>query len=96
MTKVVYEIGPGRKSPAGAVDGTSEFLEDEDTRFEWSRGSGMPFVFYDTETTGTDTDFDQILQFAAIKTDDELNCPSSNALGRSTAWLNGGSGSLMV
>ena len=33
----------------------------------------MPFVFYDTETTGTETAFDQILQFAAIKTDDELN-----------------------
>ncbi|WPZ03949.1 exonuclease domain-containing protein [Blastomonas marina] len=33
----------------------------------------MPFVFYDTETTGTSTDFDQILQFAAIKTDDDLN-----------------------
>ncbi|MDE0041059.1 MAG: exonuclease domain-containing protein [Candidatus Poribacteria bacterium] len=33
----------------------------------------MGFVFYDTETTGTDTHFDQILQFAAIKTDYELN-----------------------
>lgn len=33
----------------------------------------MSFVFYDTETTGTDTDFDQILQFAAIKTDGDLN-----------------------
>lgn len=33
----------------------------------------MSFVFYDTETTGVDTKFDQILQFAAIKTDDELN-----------------------
>jgi exodeoxyribonuclease I len=32
----------------------------------------MPYVFYDTETTGTKTAFDQILQFAAIKTDDEL------------------------
>ena len=32
----------------------------------------MGFVFYDTETTGTDTYFDQILQFAAIKTDYEL------------------------
>ena len=32
----------------------------------------MGFVFYDTETTGTKTDFDQILQFAAIKTDHEL------------------------
>jgi exodeoxyribonuclease-1 len=33
----------------------------------------MPFVFYDTETTGIDTTFDQILQFAAILADDELN-----------------------
>ncbi len=32
----------------------------------------MSFVFYDTETTGTDTHFDQILQFAAIKTNYEL------------------------
>ena len=33
----------------------------------------MPFVFYDTETTGSDTFYDQILQFAAIRTDDALN-----------------------
>lgn len=33
----------------------------------------MGFVFYDTETTGIDTSFDQILQFAAIKTDEDLN-----------------------
>lgn len=33
----------------------------------------MGYVFYDTETTGTDTTFDQILQFAAIRTDDDLN-----------------------
>lgn len=33
----------------------------------------MPFIFYDTETTGTRTSFDQILQFAALKTDDDLN-----------------------
>ncbi len=32
----------------------------------------MAFVFYDTETTGVSTDFDQILQFAAIKTDEKL------------------------
>ena len=32
----------------------------------------MPYVFYDTETTGVSTAFSQILQFAAIKTDDEL------------------------
>jgi len=33
----------------------------------------MAFIFYDAETTGVDTAFDQILQFAAIKTDDDLN-----------------------
>ncbi|MGI3187082.1 exonuclease domain-containing protein [Nioella aestuarii] len=33
----------------------------------------MAYVFYDTETTGTDTTFDQILQFAAIWTDDDMN-----------------------
>ena len=33
----------------------------------------MPYVFYDTETTGIETTFDHILQFAAIKTDDDLN-----------------------
>ncbi len=33
----------------------------------------MAYVFYDTETTGTDSTFDQILQFAAILTDDDLN-----------------------
>jgi exodeoxyribonuclease-1 len=33
----------------------------------------MAFIFYDTETTGTDTFFDQVLQFAAILTDDNLN-----------------------
>jgi exodeoxyribonuclease-1 len=32
----------------------------------------MALVFYDTETTGTETFFDQILQFAAIKTDEDL------------------------
>ena len=30
-------------------------------------------VFYDTETTGLNRDFDQVLQFAAILTDDALN-----------------------
>ena len=32
----------------------------------------MSFVFYDTETTGTERVFDQILQFAAIRTDEDL------------------------
>src|ERR1043166_4646806 len=33
----------------------------------------MGLVFYDTETTGLDTRFDQILQFAAVHTDADLN-----------------------
>jgi exodeoxyribonuclease-1 len=33
----------------------------------------MALVFYDTETTGVDTFFDQILQFAAVQTDEALN-----------------------
>src|SRR4029079_1044062 len=33
----------------------------------------MTYVFYDVETSGTVTAFDQILQFAAIRTDDQLN-----------------------
>ena len=32
----------------------------------------MGLVFYDTETTGTSAAFDQILQFAAVFTDDQL------------------------
>lgn len=31
------------------------------------------FIFYDTETTGINSAFDQILQFAAILTDDQFN-----------------------
>ena len=33
----------------------------------------MSFVFYDTETTGVHKSFDQVLQFAAILTDSDLN-----------------------
>ena len=32
----------------------------------------MSFVFYDTETTGVDTTFGQILQFAAVRTDENF------------------------
>ena len=34
--------------------------------------AAVPYIVYDTETTGLDTTFDQILQFAAILADDEL------------------------
>jgi exonuclease I len=37
----------------------------------------MPFVFYDTETSGTNTAFDQVVQFAAVRTDDQ--CPGFSA-----------------
>ena len=33
----------------------------------------MGYIFYDTETTGLDAGFGQILQFAALVTDDDLN-----------------------
>ncbi len=33
----------------------------------------MAYIFYDTETSGLETEFDQILQFAAILTDDNFN-----------------------
>lgn len=33
----------------------------------------MAFIFFDVETTGADRSFDQILQFAAVLTDDDLN-----------------------
>lgn len=33
----------------------------------------MNYLFYDLETTGTDQYFDQIVQFAAVKTDSEFN-----------------------
>lgn len=42
----------------------------------------MQFVFYDSETTGTETSFDQILQFAAVRTNDalEIECPDTDTL----------------
>ena len=44
----------------------------------------MSYVFYDTETTGNKTAYDQILQFAAIRTDSELN-----ELGRTSGYRYG-------
>ena len=45
----------------------------------------MTFIFYDTETTGTNSAFDQILQFAAIKTDADLNEEGASLLALQTA-----------
>ena len=36
-------------------------------------GGLMTLIFYDTETTGLNSAFDQITQFAAIVTDDDYN-----------------------
>ena len=38
----------------------------------WGERGEMNYIFYNTETTGTNTAFDQILQFAAIYTDEHL------------------------
>ena len=52
----------------------------------WYRDLGgqqiMPFGFYDPETTSTDTSFDQIIQFGAIRTNDDLEIedPKNGAL----------------
>ncbi|TGS92704.1 exodeoxyribonuclease I [Mesorhizobium sp. M2D.F.Ca.ET.171.01.1.1] len=41
----------------------------------------MAFIFYDVETTGADRSFDQILQFAAVLTDDDLNVVDTFEIG---------------
>lgn len=57
----------------------------------------MTFIFYDTETTGTDTTFDQVLQFAAIKADDDLNiCDTFNIRGRLLPHVVPSPGALLV
>lgn len=53
-------------------------IESHFGRLPWddrlaNRQDAMTYIFYDTETTGKLPAFDQILQFAAIKTDAELN-----------------------
>jgi len=46
------------------------------------------FVFYDTETTGTNRDFDQVLQFAAILTDyDFKELDRFEIRGRMLPWV---------
>jgi exodeoxyribonuclease-1 len=46
------------------------------------------FVFYDTETTGLNTDFSQILQIALVFTDDDLNILATKKLAcRNSPWV---------
>ena len=55
------------------------------------------FVFYDTETTGLDKDFTQILQIALVFTDDDLNILSSKKLEcRTSPWVVPSPGALLT
>lgn len=57
----------------------------------------MSFIFYDTETTGIETYYDQILQFAAIVTDDDLNEQDSIDIRcRRLPWVVPAPGALLV
>ena len=46
---------------------------DNTVKKKMNRSLPTSFLFYDTETTGTQVCFDQIIQFAAIRTDTQLN-----------------------
>lgn len=55
------------------------------------------FVFYDTETTGRSKAFDQIVQFAAILTDDDLNpIEEINVRAKLLPWIIPSLGALRV
>jgi len=55
------------------------------------------FVFYDTETTGLDIEFCQILQIALVFTDDDLNILSSKKLEcRRSPWIVPSPGALFI
>ncbi|MCE9507928.1 MAG: hypothetical protein K8R48_06415 [Alphaproteobacteria bacterium] len=55
------------------------------------------FVFYDTETTGLDLDFSQILQIALVFTDDDLNILSSKKIEcRTSPWVIPSPGALLT
>lgn len=57
----------------------------------------MAYIFYDTETTGIETYYDQILQFAAIVTDDNLNeLDSINVRCKRLPWVVPAPGALLV
>lgn len=55
------------------------------------------FIFYDTETSGLDKDFSQILQIALVFTDDKLNILSSKKMEcRRSPWILPSPGALLT
>lgn len=57
----------------------------------------MTYIFYDTETTGLNSAFDQILQFAAVVTDDDFSIVEEvNLKGRRRPFIVPSPGALMV
>ncbi|HIB67219.1 MAG TPA: exodeoxyribonuclease I, partial [Phycisphaerales bacterium] len=57
----------------------------------------MTYIFYDTETTGLNSAFDQILQFAAIVTDDDFSIVEEvNLRGRRRPFILPSPGALMM
>lgn len=62
-----------------------------------SEGAGHVFIFYDTETSGLDKDFSQILQIALVFTDDNLNILSSKKIEcRRSPWVVPSPGALLT
>lgn len=62
-----------------------------------SEGAGTVFIFYDTETSGLDKDFSQILQIALVFTDDNLNILSSKKVEcRRSPWVVPSPGALLT
>lgn len=61
------------------------------------RRSGDMYIFYDTETSGLDKDFSQILQIALVFTDDDMNILSSKKLDcRRSPWVVPSPGALLT
>ena len=55
------------------------------------------YIFYDTETSGLERDFAQVLQIALVVTDDDLNIVSSKKIEcRLSPWVVPGAGALLT
>ena len=60
-------------------------------------GPHMMFIFYDTETTGLQKSFSQIVQIALVFTDDNMNILSSKKLeSRRSPWVIPSPGSMLI